>query len=927
MKKKYFNLFIVTLIGMFIYSPKIIAEEKITDSSVNTQQGTTIVGNCTGNKCKDSSWFGTHYVGIRLTLVDSDGNRIKNTISTDYFSAYTYSNGNLSTPNGTTWNSSADTVYTYNINKSAKWIGDKYMYNTDVNNNSRKEVITSIKNGVFEMNYKSGSFPTLDFLPFLSIQGKKWESEITQNYFEEYFKTMSEKNPNSFNTILNTMAQGSYANLVTQNDICQKLKDGYFIIEPIAAVTLGNNKYVGTITELSYWINKSEDWNATLGNAIVSGGAKSMWVSKTIAKYQPITPPTKETFISASDILQNGSQGYAMGVYKLTNFDIPLPCSKTTCYNMDYKCDSTACENTKENNNRTCSTNVTSKDCQPSEVDNNYHASGKKTIELIPDTCSLYCTETATVSYPGNVSPGITLGMNLEWPTKNGLYQLKSTSTLSCKVEMNDKSKVTPACLNAAAKLNNSKNTYINSSGAKLKYDAPKFVNNKYEKTITYPDILLDQYCDSTATVVNQYDVTITNDCYYTLPEGKDAAIDKKTLDFIDVVKDNIKAEVANGNWILMGNGGVIPIDGYNWDNSDALSSVLFSNKYQLQILDMPLGYEGQFTKELNKTDYICNYRVTTDINGCNCPPGTDNEGINLIDLMGNEIQTCAEAIEKYCNIPIEEYCPSDSDMPGHDYKNDPGYIDCSKDQTDLSVLDKCKSITCNGCPSDSYKPGYEYTIDPIYQSCRLGGNDKSTCLEKVCNDICITNCDYVCPKGTDNEGMDITSCVGKKDYDTCVEELCDNIGIGNRIIYRTISLENPFPSIDANIKADIGGPTIGMFNTTVSGRYPGTNWNGITVVKNKILKNRNYVGSAIYQEAEPLYVIELDAASIREIRDYNELQIENDDGYSDFTLTCTDGAYCISDFLHNKFAKVVTGGTCKDATVKERFVNCYETK
>ena len=218
----------------------------------------------------------------------------------------------------------------------------------------------------------------------------------------------------------------------------------------------------------------------------------------------------------------------------------------------------------------------------------------------------------------------------------------------------------------------------------------------------------------------------------------------------------------------------------------------------------------------------------------------------------------------------------------------------------------------------------------------------EADCIQLICyDDPCTDNCDYVCPENSDYPNKDISNCVkfergkGNNLVDSisiCQKRYCYKGGNGI-IIYRTISLENPFPSMDADKNITQKDLTVGMFNDTVKGRYPGTNWNGITLVKNKILNNRGYDGSAIYQEADPLYVIELDATAIKKIRDYNSYQVEHSEGYADFTLTCTNGAYCRSSFLRDgRYTKadgkqILTSGTCQSVDGKDSFVNCYKTK
>lgn len=162
-----------------------------------------------------------------------------------------------------------------------------------------------------------------------------------------------------------------------------------------------------------------------------------------------------------------------------------------------------------------------------------------------------------------------------------------------------------------------------------------------------------------------------------------------------------------------------------------------------------------------------------------------------------------------------------------------------------------------------------------------------------------------VCPDGTD-----ITSCVSNKTYggtdetearNLCTAELCGNIdspiGSGLDIIYRTIFLDDPFPSIKGSV------------------RVPGANWGGsksLTINKKYTGLVEEYITSTadkMYQ-GKPMYSITLTPKAIREIKNYNKSH-----GYDDFELTCGKNQYCTSDALHNTFSEYLTGGTCQLAT------------
>ena len=106
----------------------------------------------------------------------------------------------------------------------------------------------------------------------------------------------------------------------------------------------------------------------------------------------------------------------------------------------------------------------------------------------------------------------------------------------------------------------------------------------------------------------------------------------------------------------------------------------------------------------------------------------------------------------------------------------------------------------------------------------------------------------------------------------------------GIKVIFRPISLDNPFPSIDAD------------------GRATGSNWcyindcsNVNTTVDTVITNNRDVTTEEVYKELDPLYKITLTPALIKEIRNYNKKA-----SYDDFNLECTNGYYCKSDFIRD---------------------------
>lgn len=129
-------------------------------------------------------------------------------------------------------------------------------------------------------------------------------------------------------------------------------------------------------------------------------------------------------------------------------------------------------------------------------------------------------------------------------------------------------------------------------------------------------------------------------------------------------------------------------------------------------------------------------------------------------------------------------------------------------------------------------------------------------------------------------------------------------------VIFRTISLNNPFPGQSGN------------------GRAPGDNWNKTSLVNSFITNNRGVQTENLYKDRSPLYSITLTPALIKQIRNYNDKldtkrvsyyttksgRIDGTAGYSDFDLDCNaNGKNCKSNFIRNSvenydFSKYFSG-------------------
>ena len=337
------------------------------------------------------------------------------------------------------------------------------------------------------------------------------------------------------------------------------------------------------------------------------------------------------------------------------------------------------------------------------------------------------------------------------------------------------------------------------------------------------------------------------------------------------------------------------------------------TSQYELKLTNIRFGDNGG---QYNPNDYSCNYNVTKTIpTNCVCPVGTMHEGKDLSSFIIDKGLTCYDAQNAFCdNTPTT--CPDNTSIDLTNCINDYDYF-------------ACYDMYCRGDDTTKYCPNKP----EVNVSACLNNYSYSYCYNLLCVNSGDPSTDvtdgYKClnTNGVDGE-MDITSCVytkmaqGITDINAAIRE-CDALICplsGLRIIYRTISLENPFPGKNISNKVD-------EFNDDVKGRFPGANWNDKKLVRNHILTVKRqgilYDGSAIYK-GDPLYEFELTPATINAIREYNEQQV-SEGGYADFTLDCklNNSRACVSSFVHNPDLSGLKGGACSNETSSGNFYVC----
>ena len=297
---------------------------------------------------------------------------------------------------------------------------------------------------------------------------------------------------------------------------------------------------------------------------------------------------------------------------------------------------------------------------------------------------------------------------------------------------------------------------------------------------------------------------------------------------------------------------------------------------------------DSEISSAVENKEYTCTYNITSNPPPpCVCPENTAKAGTNLLDYIKNNNMTCSDAQSKYCGT-------GDDDDDDGDDDDDDDYE----------------------CPEGTPNAGYSLN------GCIGSGGTYASCKDQLCGE------DLKCPESsnaTDAMSLQFRDCVSVKinqgkDLNSA-KEACNVYcnSKGKKIIYRTISLSNPFPSYDSDETVIQKNLKVGMFNDDIKGRYPGMNWNSTITVKNKILNNRGVDGDKVYTKT-PLYTFKLDAKVIKNIRDYNKKR-----KYTDFKLNCkmNHAAACVStEFVHNT-AYGLTAGTCKNATEESNFYTC----
>lgn len=765
-------------------------------------------------------------------------------------------------------------------------------------------------------------------------------------------------------------ANDNYKNVLTQssqptNKVTPATYGYRIFIEPAVNVANvnenGNKSKAGlyTVKDLAKFTQTSNPSQMT-GNASLAQQLYTQW--KDVGIEAGVNNPpddTSNTYCSniTYEQFKDSKNGCGYNILDLSNFSKPR-CYKSVIPNSDAKL---KCVNTDKNNIISYKEEFEEADCPENGNGTSEVETNTKHGKLMGESsnCKIYCKESATASFPGNISGDIGLGINprqgsyFAWPTRYGIgmYNMSMSSGYTCRIVRNDSG--TSCSSEEIESLKSKVETSLN--------------NNKFEATLTAGTnnkINEPLVIDRTKTTKNDNvsfgsdgisnEISYNKKVYFKIASTTNRYYNRTTDRVVNSGSSREIFDRGEGVISLKKTDNVMDKDGKPLN-------------YELKLSNINLGSNNKFGSLID--NYVCHYRLASNSTDCICPEGTLNEGESLICTNdGSKDEYCADLIEKWCDEDKSNW----PDTCDDDEKNDI-CIDNNGNKVNLSTCITeqqtkgytrneakgiCEQEFCTGCIDKNGKNHdlRECLIDNSYESC----------YKQYCPDtnkgVCVGECRWVedktssgstisthecyneetkkweacgtkfyCPGGNTPD-MDPTACVqSKAGYLNLTNALnrgwitkneliqylieCEQVvcPYGNKIVYRVIDLDNPFPGKNNS------GP-LANFTNKGRGRKPGYNWKSETVVKNKILKARGATGYDLYKK-EPLYVITLTPNKIKEIREYNK-----NNKYTDFNLTCKNKntSKCISDFVHKEFKDILTGGKCQNMSNSADFDSCY---
>lgn len=858
-----------------------------------------------------------------------------------------------------------------NTIKSKTFLSDNYntMYkHTSSDKNSKIEYLKTHK----DVEWINGNPEnTGDFADFSKNDGIDWNPKsrfVESDYrpvIDHYFNLVNNAISTSDTSKLEDTLYKIFGLKIDDPEICNTIENYYIVIEPMA--TLGNGGYFGTMTEL---YRKGLNLDKQRWSIVRYG------IHTPTTNFKLGNKDLSFDIINGTNIANDGNvfdnNGLSMGLLWI-GF---LKDRCKTCYEPKLKEGSSGkliCGKVDENNSSFYEEEYKEVSCDKLTKEQQKDTKDGKWMGT-SNSCSMYCTKTLQASFPGNLSGNVMLGSNVRggsyfaWPTQfgTGLYDMSITASYKCKA-VSDKN---GSCSNSdidnlkkavKSKIKSEKFNIELTAGNNKKLDHVK-LNTKLEKTedLTNGDSITisEKVSFSIPNNKNRYFNVVTEEVNDS-PFGSKVNFDRK-IGVVSLDK-NTKIKDSSGRIINY----PLTLNAKDLGNFNTIGGK--------SVTDYKDGFLGNYECNYRLTTGPCTCPNDSD------KAGESVECEYEYNKNSNANYTCVDAINDYCYLSNSSDNSSYKNVPSCDdgrkkvcYDTDGNTVDITtciaekmKNGESEEEADKnCRITLCKSCKN----PITGTVIREPFSDCLKEGSSYKSCYAKYClasncvGDECFYYCEgnnckwkdstnengtiskllcegkvcnfkFYCPGGN-TEDMDPTSCVIEKSgysnltaaYNQgkitdqqlnqylaeCERVVCP---IGNKVIYREIDLNNPFPG-----KNNEGKLT--DFSNNGRGRKPGSNWNSKKVVETKILNARGSKGYSLYNE-KPMYVITLTPATIKSIRDYNKTR-----SYSDFTLKCNDDNHsnCISSFLHTNYYDILSdNGKCKNIKNETDFKECYK--
>lgn len=877
----------------------------------------TVVGNCAeGGWCWDWNILSDFPYpqragaeGLRLTIVDKNGNRISGTESYDFFRRATYNK------------IMSRSVY-YNSKKST--CGNKLCVS---------------QNNVSFTSGKYKNIGVMDNIP------KIWTQESSPNTrVLDTLRSELQNNSQSFLKILKNNLNYDYA-------ASKNTRNHYLQFEPITDIYKGSDYYVGTATELTAHLKNQGGYGLGLMYAFVQSGAHAIYLSSSAGQDKgeftfPYVADSDLPNISGNVVTRffenGGKNGFANGVIWLYRY---LP--KCEWNNPDHFIDTNgdgkpdsgpggincctdpsitgshsqadiefaypicgACNVNKEpptSSTPDCGTDGTNKNhtfidtvswrCM--YLDKNKTQMYK--LSTINSYCSVYCKESTSLSLPGSYQGYVLSGNSFIWPNSSK-YRLDISGTRQCKVKI-DYQKWLKA--------------YNNAGGAK-----------KSELEANIRSCTNDNALNNRKFAYNLKPTISLND-YTGYRNGKDENDSK--IGSASLVAKNNPLELTN--YRIDYSGG---ISNFSPSNIENYAKSIWDNKTYVATTANQYTLPNDLYSYTNKKTGIISYRKPKTVENYNnrgygslavddstIPNGKEEKKGNKVTInyknvsANNDKNHFNSLVKAYtCQYNVKKGGPAVCDFNNKehfkDYNNDgildsgPNNEDCcvhfktlwEGDEEKIKELEQkypqCARVTakCDYNNPSQYM-GAPYGIVP-----GKGPNGQNCCDDLKANytrygltysEFLNLERKYQCKSGpstcTPIPTVNDKSCCTDpkyKDY-----PVCKDISTGVSVLYREISLAHPFLSEDGKV------------------RTPGANWQSKNnyLVNKYITNNRGVKEENVYTQ-KPMYVIELDSSKIASIRSYNA-----NHKFDDFNLKCTNGKNCQSRFIETYLTD--TGSTC----------------